>query len=275
MAKRKGKPRTFKGYVKAYMEDNFQIFRTISEASKALNIDAANIRKVLVGERPKAGGLTFTYTLEKPKSSRIRKEIREAFIKDEHKVAVSAVHDRLSELNQRYMNAKKAGTLESDPVLQKLMSHTDYFGEVRGGRYRVSAKHLSQFTTDELNNLLKILATEEHKYIDLFKKKSTTGHSKAALATIFGVSQKEMAEYDDLVPAMFELIRLGKEDEFFKYSELAEAIFSAVQDGMDEDVLADYMDAILKAYAGNDIMTYNNILEEMSHVDDTYKLPYD
>lgn len=265
----------FKGFIKAYVGDTPQIFETIASASRALNIDAANIRKVLTGKRSLAGGLKFAYTLEKPKSSRIRAKLREKAAISEHKMAVTSVHDRLSELNQRYMNAKKAGTLESDPVLQKLMSHTDYFGEVRGGRYRVSAKHLSQFTTDELNNLLKILATEEHKYIDLFKKKSTHGHSKAALATIFGVSQKEIAEYDDLVPAMFELMRLGKEDEFFRYSELSEAIFSAVQSGMDEDVLAEYMDAILKAYAGNDITAYNNILEEMSHVDDTYKLPYD
>lgn len=267
--------RTFKGYIKATLEGESKIFESIAAASRALKIDAANIRKVLTGTRSSAGGASFIYTLERPKSSKIRAALREKEAVTEHKTAVKAVHDRLSELNQRYMNAKKSGLLDNDPVLQKLMSHTDYFGEVRGGKYRVSAKHLSQFTTDELNNLLSILSREEHKYIDLFKKKSKHGLGKAALASIFGVSEKEMQGYDDLVPAIFELMRLGKEDKFFRYSDLSDALFGAVQDGMDEDVLTEYMNDILQAYAGNDIAAYEAVLEAMANVDEEYKLPYD
>ena len=82
-------------------------------------------------------------------------------------------------------------------------------------------------------------------------------------------------EYDDLIPAMFELIRLGKEDAFFKYSDLSEAIFGAVQEGMDEDILSEYMNDILQAYFGNDAQAYQNILDKMANVDEEYKLPYD
>ena len=267
--------KTFKGFVKAYVGETPRIFESIAAASRALKIDAANIRKVLTGSRTRAGGISFIYTMERPKSSRLRALLRETESVKEHKTAVQAVHNRLSEINQRYTNAKKAGTLQDDPVLQKLMSHTDYFGQVRGGKYRVSAKHLTQFSTDELNNLLKILATEERKYIDLFKQKGNKGHGKAALSAIFGVSQKEISEYDDLIPAMFELIRLGKEDEFFKYSDLSEAIFGAVQEGMDEDILSEYMNDILQAYFGNDAQAYQNILDKMANVDEEYKLPYD
>lgn len=265
----------FKGFVKAITDSGFSIFESIAAASRALKVDAANIRKVLTGKRSRAGGLSFVYTLERPKSSKIRAKLKEQEAVSEHKTAVQAVHDRLFEINKRYTNAKKAGTLENDPVLQKMMSHTDYFGQVRGGRYRISAEHLSQFSTEELNNLLSILSREEGKYKDLFKKKSKHGLGKAALASIFGVSEKEVQGYDDLVPAIFELLRLGKEDKFFRYSDLSDAIFGAVQDGMDEDVLTEYMNDILQAYAGNDIAAYEAVLEAMANVDEEYKLPYD
>ena len=266
--------KSFKGFIKATIEGESKIFETIAAASRALKIDAANIRKVLTGQRPRAGGVSFIYTLERPKSSRIRAKLREKEAISEHKAAVQAVHDRLSEINQRYINAKKTGDFQNDPVLQKLMSHTDFFGEVRGGKYRIGAKHLSQFTTDELNNLLSILSREERKYIDLYKKKSKQGHGKAALAAIFGVSQNEIQGYDDLIPAMFELMRLSKEDEFFRYSEVSEALFGAVQDGMDEDVLTEYMNDIYQAYAGTDIAAYEAVLEAMANVDEEYKLLY-
>ncbi len=265
----------FKGYVKAIKDGVSKIFETQAAAARALEIDAANIRKVLVGDRPLAGGYKFVYTLERPKSSKIRAKLKEQEAVSEHKAAVQAVHDRLFELNKRFTNAKKAGTLENDPVLQKMMSHTDYFGQVRGGRYRISAEHLSQFSTEELNNLLSILSREEGKYKELFKKKSKHGHGKAALAAIFGVSEKEISGYDDLVPAIFELMRLSKEDKFFRYSELSDTLFEAVQDGMDEDVLTEYMNDILQAYAGNDTAAYEAVLEAMANVDEEYKLPYD
>ena len=129
--------KTFKGFVKAYVGETPRIFESIAAASRALKIDAANIRKVLTGSRTRAGGISFIYTMERPKSSRLRALLRETEAVKEHKTAVQAVHNRLSEINQRYTNAKKAGTLQDDPVLQKLMSHTDYFGQVRGGKYRV------------------------------------------------------------------------------------------------------------------------------------------
>ena len=265
----------FKGFVKAITDSGFSIFESIAAASRALKIDAANIRKVLTGQRPRAGGLSFVYTLERPKSSKIRAKLKEQEAVSEHKTAVQAVHDRLFELNKRFTNAKKAGTLENDPVMQKMMSHTDYFGQIRGGRYRISAEHLSQFSTDELNNLLSILSREEGQYKELFRKKSKKGLGKAALAAIFGVSEKEISGYDDLVPAIFELMRLGKEDKFFRYSDLSETLFGAVQDGMDEDVLTEYMNDIYQAYAGNDIAAYEAVLEAMANVDEEYKLPYD
>lgn len=260
-------------FIKAFQDGTSRIFLSISEAAKALNIDASNIGKVLRGKRSRAGGFSFVYTLEKPQSSKAKATLKAAAQRVEKKEAVQAVHDRLAEINQRYTNAKKADTLEGDPVLKKLMSHTDYFGSTKAGKYRISSAHLSQYTTEELQNFLRILASEESKYVELAKKKGR-GHGKAQLAAILGISQKQVQEYDDLIPAMFELVRLAKEALFFRYSQFRDTLFETLQDGIDHELLGDYLDMIYNAYLGNDSDALGEILSAMENIDDEFRDDY-
>lgn len=245
---------------------NHRIYATISEAAKALQLDASNIGKVLKGRRKSAGGFKFVYTLEPPTTKlgrALRRTRREASI---HREFVSTVHDRLKEINQRYRNALKENVYKSDPVLQKLMSHTDYFGATKTGGYNISTTNLNKFSTEELQNLLKVLRSEEHKYVEIAERKRRP-MGRAALSALFGISEKQVKDYDAIIPAIFDLLHLAKEDAFFKYSDVQTQIFETMQNNVDEEQLERYIDTIYEAYLGNDAQALENILNEMAKVD--------
>lgn len=261
-------------FIKAMLDGKSTIYGSIAEAARALSIDASNIGKVLRGKRPTAGGFKFAYTLETP-TTRAGKAARKSRIeRAEHREAVNTVHDRLKEINQRYRNALKEKVYDDDPVLKKLMSHTDYFGATKTGGYNISASNLNKFTTSELQNLLKVLGAEEKKYVKIAETKKK-GHGRAELAAILGISEKQVSEYDDLIPAAFEIMRLSSEDAFFRYSETRDALFESFQAGLDHEQIEGYIDSIYEAYLGNDIAALENILADMSNVDETYRDPFD
>lgn len=261
-------------FIKAMIEGKSTIYASIAEAARALRIDASNIGKVLRGKRPTAGGFKFSYTLETPTTRAGRATMKSRIERAEHREAVNAVHDRLKEINQRYRNALKEKVYTDDPVLQKLMSHTDYFGATKTGGYNISSSNLNKFTTSELQNLLKVLGSEEKKYIKIAETKKR-GHGRAELAAILGISENQVSEYDDLIPAAFELMRLSNEDSFFRYSETRDALFESFQAGLDHEKIEGYIDSIYEAYLGNDIAALGNILAEMANVDEAYRDPFD
>lgn len=251
-----------------------RIFATISEAARALQLDASNIGNVLRGKRKSAGGFKFSYTLDIPTTKigrAYRRTRQEAAV---HREFVSTVHDRLKEINQRYRNALKEGMYKSDPVLQKLMTHTDYFGATKTGGYNINTTHLNQFTTEELQNLLKVLRSEEKKYVEIAERKRRP-MGRAALADLFGISEKQVQDYDAIIPAIFDLLHLAKEDAFFKYTDVQTNIFEVMQAGIDEEKLETYVDTIYEAYLGNDSQALENILLEMAGIDEEYIDPYD
>ena len=262
-------------YVKALdPTGKVRIYATTAEAARALELDASNIAKVLKGKRASAGGFKFTFTLEPPTTKAgkaTRRRRREA---SEHKEFVNAVHDRLKELNQRYRNARKEGVFEKDPVLKKLMSHTDYFGATKTGGYNISASNLRQYSTAELENLLKVLRTEEHKYVEIAERKARP-MGKSALAALFGISEKQVKNYEDVLPTLFDLLHLAREDVFFKYYKVQQAIFEVMQNNVDADVLQDYIDSMYEAYMGNDTEALEAVLSAMTGVPPEYKDNYD
>lgn len=250
-----------------------KIYSSAAEAARALHIDPSNIGKVLSGKRKTAGGFSFVPTLEAPTTNfgkRKRRQQREA---TEHNIFVSQVHDRLKELNQRYRNALREGVYKSDPVLQKLMSHTDYFGTTKTGGYNISISNLKKFSTSELENLLKVLRTEEKKYVEIAERKKRP-MSKAALAATFGISEEQVNQYDDILPIIFDFLHLAREEEFFKYHEVQTAIYEAMQAGTDPDKLLEYIDMMYEAYWGNDREALDAIIFEMSQVDEEYRDGY-
>lgn len=250
-----------------------RVYDSIAEASRALHLDASNIAKVLRKNRKSAGGYGFSYTLEAPTTAAgkaARRTRREAA---EHKEIVTAVHDRLKELNQRFRNAMKEKVFNKDQVLKKLMSHTDYFGATKTGGYNITLKNLNAFSNDELENLLKVLRSEEKKYVKIAERKKRP-RDAATTAAILGITEEQVKNYDAIIPAVFDLIRLAKEDKFFKYSEVQTAIFEALQRDEDEETIERYVDTIYDAYSGNDQDALSDILEEINQVEEEYRDRY-
>ena len=70
------------------------------------------------------------------------------------------------------------------------------------------------------------------------------------------------------------MIRLAKEDKFFKYSEVQTAIFEALQRNEDEETIERYVDTIYDAYSGNDQDALSDILEEINQVEEEYRDRY-
>lgn len=251
-----------------------KIYESKAAAAKALNVDASNIGKVIKGERQKAGGYKFVETLEAPTTKSGKAVRRKQQQNAEHKQFVTAVHDRLYEINQRYFNALKEDLYQSDPVLQKLMDHTDYFGRRKRGGYDISTSNLNKFSTQELENLLKVLNAEERKYVKIAERKKRTV-SPAALAATFGISVKQVNQYKDLIPYIFDLLHLAREDQFFRYSDVQDAIYEVMQRGEKPETLQEYIDIIYEAYWSSDRDYLGEIIGKMTAVDEEYRDSYD
>lgn len=240
-----------------------RIFATVSEAAKALGVDASNIGKVLRGKRPRAGGYTFERTAQRPTTKAGRQYVKKQKETVQRKKLLNTVHDRLKELNVRYRNAKKEQVFETDPVLQKMMSHTNFFGSTKTGGYNISSQNLKQFTDQELQNLLRVLRNEERKYINYAEREGDIQNA-AAIANEFGISTNRANALEDLWPVLFDLLHLAKMDEFFRYDDVLTALSHVMKYGASEDQLQEFIDTIYGAYWGNDSAALTQSINKMN-----------
>lgn len=239
------------------------IYASAAEAAKALKVDPSNISKVLRGVRPTAGGYSFVKTLERPTTAAGRRKVKKQKETAERKELVKAVHDRLKILNEKYRTAKKENVLETDKILQKQMSHADYFGRRKQGGYNIDISNLKKFSTDELQNLMTMLNREQKKYVRLQSKKQKV-ESMADLAALFGISENQIKKYNYILPALFDLLHLAKIDEFFRYSEVKTAIWDVMQNDVDPEQLEKYIDTMYESYLGNRTEDLDSILSAMN-----------
>lgn len=238
------------------------IYATIAEAARALDIDSSNIGKVLRGRRPTAGGYTFQRTEERPTTRAGRKTVREKRERTERKQILSRVHDTLKELNVRYRNAVKEGVFTSDPVLSKMMSYSDYFGSTKTGGYNISVANLKQFSTSELQNLMKMLKRDERQYIRIAERDEDIKNA-AAIAATFGITINQVNAYEDVLPALFDLLHLAKIDNFFRYSDVQVSLYQAMQSNASPEELQNFIDQIYSAYMGNDTNSLESIINQL------------
>lgn len=247
---------------------------SVQEAAKALGVDPSNLRKVLKGERKSAGGWVFSWVEELPTTKygrEMRKSVKE---RNYHKELVEQVQTELRAINKRYREARKEKVLDRDPVLKLLMSHTDYFGATKTGLYDFSTKNLNKFTSEELSNLLRVLSSEKRKYIAIAEKKRKN-LTPEQIAAIFGTSEKVAKEYEDLIPAIFDLMHLVTEDKNFRYSDIKDTVFEWIQEDKGREQFEEYLAQLYDAYSGNEIEDFVNILELMGAVPAEYAEPYD
>lgn len=253
--------------IRATKEGKTRVFATIAEAAKALKIDSSNINKVLRGRRQRAGGFVFERTEERPTTTEGRQTVKRKKIQAKRRKLLDTVHDRLKEINVRYRNAKKEGLFDTDPILQSIMSHTNMFGATKTGGYNISTQNLKQFSDTELNNLLRVLNYEERKYIREAEREAEPD-SAASIAARFGIPAKSIEKYSDLIPFLFDLLRLAKFDEFFRYTDVLRTLSTVMKRNATHEELEKYINQIFDARLGNRADDLARTISEM----DKFKL---
>lgn len=255
-----------------------QVFDSLAAAARAVGVDASNARKVLRGERQSAGGYHFAKvyvgsgidTAINKVNHQTRRKAKRIILDRHHRNLVDAVHDRLVDVNKRARNARKEGLLESDKTLQKMLSHTDFYGGNKTGGYQTSKTHLRQFSSDELKNLLEMLGKEQREYADNIYNSKT--RNLASYAAQFGISEQDAKKYYHIFPAIFELFKTAKQQELFMYEMvITSEIYDAMQGDADPDDLLDYVLDLTNVYRGNRVEDLNSILNKWSSTRDVWQ----
>lgn len=231
-----------------------KIYASVKEAAQELGVDPSNLRAVLAGRRKTAGGYHFATTKpelsartiakkreklhEQQIAQRISKQ-RSSSAKAERAKLISNVKDKLQAVNQMMKAAKKENLLEGNETLQKMLSHTSYYGQNKQGGYYTSTQYLSQYSNEELENLLTLIEKDQDEAIerDYYEQESNKGRSLASFATEWGITKKQAAEYRDLIPYLYDLVRKMQFNTSMKYSYLLERVYTSMQQGIPHDQL--------------------------------------
>lgn len=252
------------------------VYESFSAAAKALGVDPSNLRKAVLGGRKTVGGYHITrltnamsnpiQIAEARKQVQIQKRARkrESIKKRASRNLVNAVHDRLVDVNKRARNAAREGLLNEDPVLQKMLSHTDFIGSNKTGGYNTNKQHLRQFNDDELRNILDLIAQDQRQYADEYYSNKSKNRNIASYAFQFGITNLQAEKYWYILPSLFELYAKAKKDTEFNYKDIKDEIKEAMQSGADPDELLDYILDLDNFYSGNTKESLDDILNMWS-----------
>lgn len=241
------------------------IYDSIAAAARAVGVDKANAGNVVRGKRASAGGYHFARfeqnaDIERART-RVQEELRE---KERQKVQTKAerksraalidnVHDLLVDTNRRARNARKEGIYNTDPVLQRMMSHTDYFGANKTGGYLTSKQHLRSFSNEELQNLASMIENEKGEYAKNVYDRMSRHRNIATYALQFGITVNEAEKYFKLYPILFELFNISKQNTEYRSSDptIVSEIYESMQSGEDPDELLDFILDLKNFYTGS------------------------
>ena len=241
------------------------IYDSIAAAARAVGVDKANAGNVVRGKRASAGGYHFARfeqnaDIERART-RVQEELREkerqkVLTKAERKSRASlidSVHDLLVETNRRARNARKEGIYNTDPVLQRMMSHTDYFGANKTGGYLTSKQHLRSFSNEELQNLASMIENEKGEYAKNVYDRMSRHRNIATYALQFGITVNEAEKYFKLYPILFELFNISKQNTEYRSSDptIVSEIYESMQSGEDPDELLDFILDLKNFYTGS------------------------
>lgn len=189
-----------------YVPQIDQVFQTIAEASAALNVNAANISKVLSGKRKMAGGYNFISAVtsggKKRSMASLRKEGR-ALLPDPLAEEREELRKAIRAVNQQARALSKSGFGSFSTAMQDLLALGDVFGRTKAGYLKSSEGLLRSLTQAEINKYME--AIEERK-----KRKSySIGGAMAEaerLAGTFWTTSSRIAELSDSLPLLFAML---------------------------------------------------------------------
>lgn len=209
-----------------YVPETGETYRNISEASKALGVDASNISKVIKGSRRTAGGYHFEKTTEEDnKRRKILKQVRE-------------------EIRKANNIIKKARKDQRENFVDEVADLDDFGGDVIGSTQDNliddSSETLEDMESDELEQLDKKLKEN----IEAAEKGLEKANDRLQeYADLFGISSPEMAKYEPLIPDINRTLDRAR-DKNGLGSDVYEFIRDQIQNNVDPDELRDLLDKI-------------------------------
>ena len=161
-------------------------------------------------------------------------------------------------------NAKKEGLFDTDPVLQKMTSYTDYYGMNKTGGYDTTKANLRTFTNQELQNLADMIERDKGQYAQDVYDRMSRHRNIATYAAQFGITVPEAKKYFNLYPVLFELFAAAKQGTEYNYNEIEGELYDAMQGDATEDQLLDFILDLKSTYQGNTQQSLDDILQKWS-----------
>lgn len=261
---------------KIFVLETNKVFDSVAAAARSVGVDASNAAKVIKGKRGSAGGYHFIGYEQRSDLERSLEGYKEYIrTREKTKVLVKAernqrrnlidnVHDLLVDVNKRMRNAKKEGLFDTDPVLQKMISYTDYYGMNKTGGYDTTKANLRTFTNQELQNLADMIERDKGQYAQDIYDRMSRHRNIATYAAQFGITVPEAKKYFNLYPVLFELFAAAKQGTEYNYNEIEGELYDAMQGDATEDQLLDFILDLKSTYQGNTKQSLDDILQKWS-----------
>lgn len=242
-----------------------EVYDSIAAAARAVGVDKANAGNVVRGKRASAGGYHFARfeqnsDIERSKA-RMQEQLREKqkikiLTKAESKnrrALIDNVHNLLVDTNKRARNARKEGVYDTDPILQRMMSHTDFFGANKTGGYITDRSHLRGFTNEELQNLASMIETDRGEYAKNVYDRMSRHRNLSTYALQFGISINQAEKYFQLYPVLFELFNISKQNTEYRLSDpiIVSELYESMQSDEDPDKLLEFILDLKNFYLGS------------------------
>lgn len=261
---------------KIFVLETNKVFDSVAAAARSVGVDASNAAKVIKGKRGSAGGYHFIgfeqrsdleRSLEGYKEyirTREKTKVLTKAERNQRRNLIDNVHDLLVDVNKRMRNAKKEGLFDTDPVLQKMTSYTDYYGMNKTGGYDTTKANLRTFTNQELQNLADMIERDKGQYAQDVYDRMSRHRNIATYAAQFGITVPEAKKYFNLYPVLFELFAAAKQGTEYNYNEIEGELYDAMQGDATEDQLLDFILDLKSTYQGNTQQSLDDILQKWS-----------
>ena len=189
-----------------YVPQLDQIFDSIAEAAGALDVNAANISKVLRGSRKTAGGDNFISAVTAEGKRRTRASLRKAareLLPDPLAEERAELKHLIQAVNKQIQRVRGSGWGAFAGAIEDLAALGDVFGRTKAGYLKASDTLLYQLNEAEIHKYME--AIEERR-----KRKTYTisGAMKEAerLAGTFWTTSSRVAELGDILPFIFAMM---------------------------------------------------------------------
>lgn len=255
-----------KGAKKIYVAELDRIFDSSAAAARELNIDAANISKVLSGRRKTAGGYHFlpaiTKTGRKKSKSSLQRQAVKLLPADPFKAKRYELKRAIETVNTEIKRLESKNLLAFSEPAQELLTLGDVLGRTPSGYISASDKTLRTLNEAEIDKYLQAIQKRKKR------RAYTVGGAIAEaqrLADTLGTTASKIAEVADALPLLFAALHNSEDSD-----EVAEKAADVLSDP--EATAEDLIEALVEisdSYAADAAVT--ELLGTNTHLLDQYE----